>query len=252
MSKDPARGATTIRPSKSSTYDNDEKGGGGGGGKLLLGVVAAAVLVGGGYFVWKTYGGAIGAQTAYNDSYNSDSYADDPLRVGALEANDSTIAESTSPDAAAPPASASRATSTPARRQTADASAAVPEETIGIMPINATSAEAATGGGDIVVTAARRPIWVRTPSARRLSALYPERALERGREGEARLSCTVQGDGALACARVEETPGGFGPAALRVARTLRHAPQLADGSDATGSPVNLRVVFRMDDSQRHG
>ncbi|MBL8544952.1 MAG: TonB family protein [Hyphomonadaceae bacterium] len=233
---DDTHGATTIRASK----------GGGGGGKLLLGAVAAAVLVGGGYLAWKNYGAPNDAQTAYNDSYTSESYVDDPLRAGPIEPADSAIAESASTDAA-PPASAPRAT--PARRQTAGAD--VPEETIGITPINATTAEAATTGDDIVVTANRRPIWVRTPSARRLSALYPERALERGREGEARLRCTVQGDGALDCARVEETPG-FGPAALRVARTLRHAPQLADGSDATGSPVNLRVVFRMDENQRRG
>ena len=90
------------------------------------------------------------------------------------------------------------------------------------------------------------------PSERHLSALYPQRALERGREGEASLHCTVQDSGALDCVRVEETPGGFGNAALRVARTLRHAPQLADGSDAAGSPVNLRVVFRIADDQRRG
>ena len=120
-------------------------------------------------------------------------------------------------------------------------------------PINATSDDAAyTDGEDLVVTAAPRPIWERTPTARRLSALYPERALERGREGEARLHCTVLEGGAPDCARISETPGGFGPAAERVARTFRHSSTLADGSDATGSPVNLRVVFRIDDNTRRG
>jgi hypothetical protein len=51
---------------------------------------------------------------------------------------------------------------------------------------------------------------------------------------------------------VSETPGGFGNAALRVSRTLRHASRRADGSNATGTPVNLRVVFRIDDNQRRG
>ncbi len=237
---DETHGATTIRASK----------GGGGGGKLLLGAVAAAVLVGGGYFVWKNYSGAQdGAQTAYNDGYNSESYGDDPLRAGPTDPSDDAVAESASTESAAPPPSSS-ARSTQARSQAARADS-VPEETIGITPINATSTEAADGE-DIVVTANPRPIWVRTPTQRRLSALYPERALERGREGEARLHCTVQGDGGLACARVEETPGGFGPAALRVARTLRHAPRLADGSDAAGSPVNLRVVFRIPEESRRG
>ena len=87
------------------------------------------------------------------------------------------------------------------------------------------------------------------PSARRLAAYYPDRLLQRGREGEARLRCTVRAGGALDCARVEETPG-FGTAALRVARTLRHAPQLADGSDAPGAAVNLRVVFRLSEEER--
>src|SRR5688572_428128 len=94
--------------------------------------------------------------------------------------------------------------------------------------------------------AARHARSRKKPSAsRRLSALYPERALERGREGEARLHCIVQAGGTLDCERLSETPGGFGPAALRVARTLRHAPRLEDGSDAEGTPVRLRVVFRM-------
>ncbi|UPT63863.1 MAG: energy transducer TonB [Hyphomonadaceae bacterium JAD_PAG50586_4] len=100
------------------------------------------------------------------------------------------------------------------------------------------------------MTAPHRPIWARTPNERRLSALYPERALARGREGEARLTCIVQDGGALDCDRVSETPGGFGAAAVRVARTFRHAPQLADGSNAIGTPVNLRVVFRIDDDPR--
>lgn len=250
MSEDPAHGATTIRPSKGSGHGGGDKGGGG-GGKVLLGALAAVILAGGGYYAWKTYGATDnGAQTAYNDTYSNQSYADDPVRAGPLPSDEQLADTASTDESVAPPASTARS-STPARSQAAR-SQEVPEATIGITPINATSSETATEGDDIVVTAVQRPIWVRTPSARRLSALYPERALERGREGEARLHCTVQGDGALDCARVEETPGGFGPAAMRVARTLRHAPQLADGSDATGSPVNLRVVFRMDETQRRG
>jgi TonB family protein len=102
---------------------------------------------------------------------------------------------------------------------------------------------------DIVVRAPRRPIWVRTPSPRRLSALYPERALDRGREGEARLHCIIGTGGTLDCERVSETPG-FGSAAVRVAHTFRHAETLADGSSAIGTPVNLRVIFRIDDDPR--
>lgn len=232
---DPKHGAATIRASR------------GGGGKLLLGAVAVAILAGGGYFAWKTYGTpSNSAQSAYNDSYASSTYDNDPLRGATREADDDTLADTASADTTAPAPAEPRAM----QRSTTAREPVVAEETIGITPISATSE--ASDGEDIVVTAAPRPIWVRTPSARRLSALYPERALERGREGEARLHCTVQGDGGLDCARMEETPGGFGPAALRVARTLRHAPQLGDGRDATGTPVNLRVVFRMDENERRG
>ena len=246
MSKDKyhgheTHGATTIRASK-----------GGGGGKWLLGAVAAAVLLGGGYWVYKNYAQPIdGAQTAYNDQYRSEApYGDDSLRAGPIDPSDEPVADTASSDVAPPAPTAPRATPAP-RRQVARTEE-VPEATIGVTPINATSDEQYTESEDLVVTAAPRPIWERMPSARRLSGLYPERALERGREGEARLHCTVLGGGALDCARVSETPGGFGPAAVRVARTFRHSSTLADGRDATGSPVNLRVVFRIDDTTRRG
>lgn len=123
----------------------------------------------------------------------------------------------------------------------------VPEEVVGIIPASASSDE-----NEIIVPGARRPVWQSTPSARRLSAAYPERALERGREGEARVACFVQQNGRLDCERVSEFPAnsGFGNAALRVAHMYRHAEQRADGSSAVGSPVNLRVVFRIDDNDR--
>lgn len=239
---DDTHGATTIHASK----------GGGGGGKFLIGAVAAAVLVGGGYLAWKNMGPQNGAQTAYNDSYANDQYGDDPLRAGPVETGNSTSSSLAAEDGVASPASETAAP--PARRRTAAARTEdVPEATIGVTPINVTTEDyAASESPDLVVTAARRPVWERTPSARRLSALYPERALERGREGEARLHCTVLDGGALDCAKTSETPGGFGNAALRVARTLRHAPQFADGSAAAGSPVNLRVVFRIDENARRG
>lgn len=249
------KGATKIHASKGGHGGHDDEGGGGGGGKWLLGAVAAAVLLGGGYYAWSNYGPAQSdTQTAYNDSF-SDRYGDDPLRAGPAD-DDNAVAQSatTEDDVAAPAAATETPRATPARRQAARATPApapIPEETIGVTPISA-STEESVDGDDIVVTGARRPVWTRTPNERRLTALYPERDLNRGREGEARLSCTVLADGALDCARAEETSSSFGRAALRVARTFRHAPTLADGSDATGTPVNLRVVFRMDEDTRRG
>jgi outer membrane biosynthesis protein TonB len=231
VSDQPTHGKpTTIRASK----------GGGGAGKWLLGGLAAVVLLGGGYFAWKNTQapGQTDVQSAYNDGYSTDSTHAGPL-----------ASESASSDESATPAPASASRSTAARRSASTTqAAAVPEETIGITPVNAT-----TDDSDIYVTAPRRPIWSHMPSQQRLTALYPQQALQRGREGEASLHCMVQGNGELACERVEETPGGFGIAAMRVAHTLRHAPQLADGSSSAGTPVNLRVVFRMaDDERRRG
>jgi hypothetical protein len=218
--------------------------------KWLAGAAVAVLLAGGGYYAWKTMSpGQSDTQTAYNDSYSpTDPYDSDPQRAEPLPPQDeSATAEAASTDERPAPETTTRATprrSTPARTE-------VPEETIGITPINATSDESAGigDGEDIVVTAPARPVWSRTPSARRLSALYPQQQLDRRREGEARLACIEQDGGAHACENVSSTPG-FGGAALRVARTFRHSTQLTDGSNAIGSPVNLRVVFRMEDEAR--
>jgi TonB family protein len=245
MSKDHddhgTHGAHTVRASK-----------GGSGGKWLLGALAAVVLVGGGYAAYQTFGNGQNndTQTAYNDSYADDPYASDPLRAGPIEQSDDITAETASTDAAAPaaaPAQRSSARSATRSSSTTVAQGDVPEETIGIMPVNAVQ-----DSDEIIVNAPRRPVWTRTPNPRRLSAFYPESDLNRGREGEASLRCTVVDNGALDCLRASETSSGFGRAALRVARTYRHAPTLADGSDATGTPVNLRVLFRLADEDQRG
>lgn len=237
-------GATTIHASK----------GGGGAGKWLIGGIAAVVLAAGGYAAYKTLGPNQGdTQTAYNDTYDNN-YAD-PVRAGPLGPDDDATAESAMADDSAAPAPSAAA---PARRSAARSSTAsteaVPEETFGVTPANVTTAEIATtqDSDDIIVRAPPRPLWARTPSERRLTALYPARALERGREGEASLHCTVLDGGALNCAKVSETPGGFGNAALRIARTFRHAATTRDGADAVGTPVNLRMVFRIEDDRRGG
>lgn len=238
MSDDPHHGATEIKASK---------GEGGGGGKWLLGALAAVVLVGGGYAAWKTTQPAQNDdQYAINNEYTDD-YASDPQRAAPLgqsaasDESDSAIAE---PASSAAPAARTR--SRASSNASASSSAAVPETTIGITPVNATSDETVDESESVIVTPPRGPVWTRVPTARRLAALYPARALEREREGEARLACIVQNSGRLACENVEQTPG-FGGAALRVANTLEHSPYRADGSSAIGTPVNLRVVFRMED-----
>lgn len=229
MNDDPHNGASKIHSSK-----------GGGMGKWLAGGLAAAVLVGGGYYVWKSMSPSDTTEIAYNDGY-----ASEPMRAGPMDTTQDTMIDDAEPETtiAAPAATEPR----PAvARRSIVRSAEVPVETIGVTPARATIED----NDEIIVNAPRRPVWERTPSARRLEALYPARALEREREGEALLYCTVQERGELACERASETPGGgFGMAALRVARTLRHAETFADGTDATGAPVNLRVVFRLADEE---
>lgn len=246
MSEDKPHGASTIRA-------KDE---GGGAGKWLAGAAIAAVLLGGGYYAWSTYSASPSTQSAQNEAFDTD-YQYDPERAGPIgsgqEESSSSIASPDESASAAPASAASAPARTTRRAAAAPAQTVVAEQTIGVTPA---SAEAPYDDDEIVVTGARRPIWESTPSARRLSTFYPQRALDRGREGEASLQCTVLENGRLDCVPVSETPAraGFGTAAVRVARTFRHAPQLADGSDAAGSAVNLRVVFRMadEDDRRRG
>jgi len=232
VSDDPHHGATEIKAAK-----------GGGGGKWLLGALAAVVLIGGGYAAWTTLSPSQNDdQYAINNAYDDGA---DPLRATPLPV-EGDVASAASDNAAPAATPARRAASSSASTRTASAQD-IPEATFGITPISASTNYA--DDENVVVTAPRRPVWTRTPSARRLSALYPARQLEREREGEARLACLVEQNGQLDCENVEQTPG-FGGAALRVASTLRHAEYLADGRSAVGTPVNLRVVFRMEDEAR--
>ena len=229
MSDEPIYGATTT------IYASE----GGGGVKWLLGAAAAAFAMSSGYFAWKN--NTASASDVQVAAY--DPYAGGPIRAAPLPPSREMIAANAAAAeriAARAPHAARR---TPPVRRAPARGPVILEETIGVA--------AQTDSDEIVVTRARRPIWARMPSPRRLAALYPARALERGREGEASLQCVIEEGGALDCERESATRGGFAAAALRVARRFRHAPQLADGTDATGAQVRLRVVFRIadDDTQ---
>ncbi len=225
MSDEPIYGATTT------IYASE----GGGGVKWLLGAAAAAFAMSSGYLAWKN--NAPSADEVQVASHNP--YAKGLRRAAPLPpSGEMTAARAAADESVAAPDRAQGRRAPPAR-----SAPAVLEETFGV-------ATAETDSDEIVVTRARRPVWARTPSPRRLAALYPQRALERGREGEASLQCIILDGGALDCERVSASPGGFAAAALRVARRFRHAPQLADGSDAAGAQVRLHVVFRMADEDR--
>lgn len=89
-------------------------------------------------------------------------------------------------------------------------------------------------------------VWAQRPSARRISDLYPSRALRDGAGGRVELACTVRADLSLACAVASETPGGggFGPAALSAASAYRARPTLSDGSASAGARTRIAIVFQ--------
>ncbi|MDZ4778142.1 MAG: TonB family protein [Alphaproteobacteria bacterium] len=228
--------ATQIHDSRGATV-----------GKWLAGAAVAALVLGGGYYAVKNLP-ANNDQNTEIAAYDSQSTGVAPYTAGPVSSGVATTeSTSASPNVSSNAGSSSPSTANRARARTAQNAEVVPEQVVGITPVSAT-----TDSEELVITGVRRPVWVSTPSARRLSAMYPARALEREREGEASVRCVVQNGGALDCTRVSETPerSGFGNAALRVARTFKHAPQRADGSSATGTPVNLRVMFRIEDDRR--
>lgn len=237
------------------------KGGGGNGWKWLAGAGVAALVVGIGYAAFNNNGSdRASTEIAYNDSA-SDLEAN---RYAGPLASDEPVADSASsneaPASNAAPASTTERRSTTnrnsnnTRTRTAAAEPVVIEQTIGVGSDGQVQAANYADQETVVVEGRRvlRPQWTRTPSEYRINAAYPTRALERGREGEARVACTVLDTGRLDCAQVSQTSTGFGSAAVRVAESFRHAETRSDGQLAAGTPVNFRVVFRIDDTRRQG
>lgn len=257
MSDSPSNGSHSNDPKATKTttpYKRHDTGNA--AGKWLVGAAAAAVLLGGGYYAVKNWPQGQNTEVASVDpAYdpNSPSYLGS-TSPGATSSTDSsstvTSAGADDPAASSTSTSTSSSKSTTTRRTTT-ASNDVPETVIGVTPASVTTDDS---NNEVVVTANRRPIWASTPSARRLTALYPTRALERGKEGEASVHCMVQQNGSLDCERASEYPAnsGFGTAALRVASRFKHAPTRWDGSTAAGTPVNLRVVFRIEEEKGRG
>jgi TonB family protein len=199
---------------------------GGGAMKWIAGAAVVALLAGGGYYLMSKPSSAPQQQAAMSDTFD----------------NSATTQSPAAETASAPSESSSN--SAPRRV----ASNAPTEEVVGVT----TASTSAGDSEDIIVPASRRPVWAQRPNARRLSESYPYRALERGQEGEASVSCTVGQSGAMSCVKVSEQPAnaGFGAAAVHVAQMYRHAAYRADGAPAVGTPVNLRVLFRQGEDGR--
>jgi len=91
--------------------------------------------------------------------------------------------------------------------------------------------------------------WIRRPTGQDLANAYPERALERGLNGRATVSCLVRQDGRLRdCEVITEYPRGenFGPATARVSERAFQMGT-ADGGPlpewAADARVELPIVW---------
>jgi outer membrane biosynthesis protein TonB len=88
--------------------------------------------------------------------------------------------------------------------------------------------------------------WAQRPSSRRISELYPSRAMRAGVGGRVELSCNVRANQTLSCSVANESPAGlgFGQAALSASSSYRASPTLSDGSASNGAPARIVVQFQ--------
>ncbi len=112
------------------------------------------------------------------------------------------------------------------------------------IPVTLTPPPPPAPAGPVVIT---NPTWVERPSGRALARFYPERAMEREREGRVVLNCRVRTDGTLDCSVSEEEPSGwgFGDAAIRMSRAYRMVPATRDGQ-AVEARYTLRIPFNLE------
>ncbi len=109
----------------------------------------------------------------------------------------------------------------------------------------------ASGQALVIATKEHRitnPDWLRKPDGNALAAVLPQRALETGTSGVAKIRCDVADDGNLVdCAVESETPAGFGfgAAALLLAPNFQMKPRLVDGKPQPGGTVTIPLRFEL-------
>lgn len=148
-----------------------------------------------------------------------------------------TVASNTTTTSSGGPVSLSPGSTTPSQTTTAPPPAAV------VTPPPAPIQTAAT-------PPAARPAgtvsWAQRPSARRISDVYPERALRDGVGARVELDCTVLQNLSLTCSVANESPAGlgFGRAAMSASGSYRARPALSDGQSAVGARTRIVVQFQ--------
>ena len=97
------------------------------------------------------------------------------------------------------------------------------------------------------VSVISNPQWIERPDGRVYAREYPDRALEREREGRVVLDCVVGADGHISCSVASEDPDGwgFGAAAVRISRSFRMSPRLENGQPTEGGRVRVPIAFRL-------
>lgn len=88
--------------------------------------------------------------------------------------------------------------------------------------------------------------WLRRPTPSQLMAVFPTKALEKGLDGEATISCKISPQGALFdCVVVSEEPAGvgFGQAAIALTPQFLMKPAMKDGKPVV-SGVRIPISFQ--------
>lgn len=108
------------------------------------------------------------------------------------------------------------------------------------------STSTATTAAPPLRTTGGNVLWASRPSASRISALYPTRAMRDNVGGRVELDCTVQAGLTLACTVARETPAalGFGRAALQAAGAYRARPELSNGGSSVGARTRIAIQFQ--------
>jgi len=88
--------------------------------------------------------------------------------------------------------------------------------------------------------------WLRRPTPSQLMAVFPTKALEKGLDGEATISCKISPQGALFdCVVVSEEPAGigFGQAAIALTPQFLMKPAMKDGQPVA-SRARIPISFK--------